>query len=64
MRQLTKFEIGLDERGFVLTLKDDDGQPSQWSASAEVMEQVIDALDDLLGEAADEVEETYQKPLG
>ena len=64
MRRLTKFEIGLEERGFVLTLRDDGGQASQWAASAEVMEQLIDALDDLLGEDAAASEETYQKPLG
>ena len=63
MRQLTQFDIRLEAEGFVLTLMDDGGQTTELAASPEAMEQLIDSLDALLGEAGDD-EETYQKPLG
>lgn len=66
MRRLTRFDIRLEDDGFVLTLVDDGGQTNELAASPEAMEQLIDSLDALLGEAAedDEEEATYQKPLG
>lgn len=70
MRQLTRFSISVREEDFVLHLEDDAGEATEFAASPEQLDAVIDALDELLSEneeeifGADEDAETYQKPLG
>ncbi|MGH6911302.1 MAG: hypothetical protein ACREE0_11690 [Phenylobacterium sp.] len=48
MRQLAKFAIDVRETDFVLRLTDDSGEVSEFSASVEQMDLVIDALNDLM----------------
>lgn len=72
MRQLKRFSISVREQDFVLHLEDDTGQATEYAASPEQLDTVIDALDELLSEneedlfEVDEEDEgpTYQKPLG
>jgi hypothetical protein len=70
MRQLAKFSISVRETDFVLHLEDDAGQALDFAASPEQLDNVIDALDELLSEdeeemfAAEDEAQTYQKPLG
>jgi acyl-CoA reductase-like NAD-dependent aldehyde dehydrogenase len=69
MRQLAKFSISVREEDFVLHLVDDAGEASEFAASPEQLDAVIDALDELLSENEEELFEvedgdTYQKPLG
>jgi len=71
MRQLAKFSISVREEDFVLHLVDDAGEATEFSASPEQLDAVIDALDELLAEneedlfeVDDEDSPTYQKPLG
>ena len=72
MRQLTRFSIDVREEDFVLRLEDDSGQATEYSASPEQLDAVIDALDELLSENEEDLFEvddegdgaTYQKPLG
>jgi len=70
MRQLAKFSISVREEDFVLHLVDDAGEATEFAASPEQLDAVIDALDELLAENEEdlfEVEDegpTYQKPLG
>lgn len=70
MRQLARFTISVREEDFVLHLVDEAGETTEFAASPEQLDLVIDALDDLLSESEEdpfEVEDaspTYQKPLG
>jgi len=69
MRQLAKFSISVREEDFVLHLEDDAGEATEFAASPEQLDAVIDALDELLSENEEELfevedGETYQKPLG
>ena len=49
MRQLVGFNISVRDTDFLLEITDDTGQVTELSASAEQLDLVIDALDDLLG---------------
>jgi hypothetical protein len=70
MRQLAKFSISVREEDFVLHLEDDAGVATDFAASPEQLDAVIDALDELLSENEEDVFEVeedvavYQKPLG
>jgi hypothetical protein len=70
MKQLARFSISVREEDFVLHLEDDSGQKTEFAASPEQLDAVIDALDDLLSENEEDLfeveddEPTYQKPLG
>jgi hypothetical protein len=73
MRQLKRFSISVREDDFVLHLEDDSGQATEYAASPEQLDAVIDALDELLSENEEELFEVdaaeddganYQKPLG
>ena len=70
MRQLAKFSITVREEDFVLHLEDDAGQATDFAASPEQLDAVIDVLDELLSENDEDVFEVeedipiYQKPLG
>lgn len=70
MRQLAKFSISVREEDFVLHLVDDAGEATDFAASPEQLDAVIDVLDELLSENEEEIlgdeDElpTYQKPLG
>ena len=52
MRQLTKFAIDVRETDFILRLTDDEGEVTEFAASVDQLDQVIDAFNDLM--AADE----------
>ena len=54
MQQLAKFAIEVRETDFVLTLEDEAGQATQYSATPEQLDAVIDALDELLSEDEEE----------
>ena len=68
MRQLTNFDITLREDDFVLRLEADSGETLEFAAPPEQMENIIDKLNDLLGDEDDDEAEAsgdiYQKPLG
>lgn len=68
MRHLAKFSISVREEDFVLQLVDESGQAYDFATSPEQLDNVIDALDDLLSEDDDLDEDddavAYQKPLG
>ena len=70
MRQLARFSISVREEDFVLHLEDDSGETTEFAASPEQLDAVIDALDDLLSENEEDLFEVeddapvYQKPLG
>jgi len=70
MRQLAKFSISVRAEDFVLHLVDDAGEATDFAASPEQLDAVIDALDELLAENEEDLFEvdddgpTYQKPLG
>ena len=51
MRQLSKFAIEVRTNDFVLRLTDDDGEVTEFATSAETLDQVIDAFNDLMAEA-------------
>lgn len=51
MKQLTKFAIEVRTNDFVLRLTDDDGEVVEFATSAEQLDQVIDAFNDLMAEA-------------
>lgn len=55
MRQLAKFAISIREEDFVLHLEDDAGEKMDFAASPEQLDAVIDALDELLAEAEEDV---------
>jgi len=54
MKQLAKFAIEIRTNDFVLRLTDDDGEVAEYAASAEVLDQAIDAFNDLMEEAEGE----------
>lgn len=56
MRQLAGFNISVRDTDFLLEIIDDTGQVTELSASAEQLELVIEALDELLGEDGDTIE--------
>jgi hypothetical protein len=69
MRQLAKFSITVREEDFVFHLMDDAGQTTDFAASPDQFDAVIDTLDELLSENEEGVveledEDIYQKPLG
>jgi hypothetical protein len=70
MKKLTRFTITVREEDFVLHLEDDTGQTTEFATPPEQLDEIIDALDELLSEEDDdeglelEEAETYQKPLG
>ncbi|MET0273988.1 MAG: hypothetical protein ABW360_13460 [Phenylobacterium sp.] len=68
MKQLARFTITVREEDFVLTLVDDTGESVDYATSADQLDLVIDALDELLSEEDDLDEDgeaaAYQKPLG
>jgi len=51
MRRLAKFAVEVRLNDFVLRLTDDDGEVAEFQSSAEQLDQVIDALNDLMAEA-------------
>ena len=55
MRQLAKFAISIRDEDFVLHLEDDAGEKMDFAASPEQLDAVIDALDELLAEAEEDV---------
>ena len=57
MRQLAGFNITVRDTDFVLEIVDDTGQVTELSASAEQLDLVINALDDLLVEDDDALED-------
>lgn len=65
MRQLAKFAISVRETDFVLHLEDDAGQTTEFAASPEQLDAVIDALDELLSENEEdffEVDDEDERP--
>jgi len=68
MKTLAGFSITVREEDFVLHLVDDAGETTEFATPPEQLDAIIDALDDLLSEADEELDdeeaETYQKPLG
>ena len=54
MKQLAKFTIEVREEDFVLHLEDETGQATDYSATPEQLDAVIDALDELLSEGEEE----------
>jgi hypothetical protein len=57
MRQLAKFAVEVRLNDFVLRLTDDNGDVVEFQSSAEQLDQVIDALNDLMAEAATDEDE-------
>ncbi|WP_309088111.1 hypothetical protein [Phenylobacterium sp.] len=55
MRQLAKFSISIRDEDFVLHLEDDAGEKMDFAASPEQLDAVIDALDELLAEAEEDI---------
>lgn len=51
MKQLAKFEIEVRTNDFVLRLTDDEGDVTEFASSAEALDQVIDAFNDLMADA-------------
>ena len=70
MKQLAKFTITVREEDFVLSLVDDNGETTEYAAAPGVLDEIIDALDELLSEEDDDLValegdgDSYQKPLG
>ena len=56
MKQLAKFAIEVRTNDFVLRLTDDDGDVVEFASSAEQLDQMIGAFNDLMAEAGDEEE--------
>lgn len=54
MKQLSKFTLEVRETDFVLRLTDDDGDVVEFASSADQLDQVIDAFNDLMAEAVDD----------
>jgi hypothetical protein len=54
MRQLAKFAIEVRTNDFVLRLTDDDGEVTEFEASAEQLDLVIAAFNDLMDEVEDD----------
>lgn len=55
MKQLAKFAISVRAEDFVLHLEDDAGEKMDFAASPEQLDAVIDALDELLAEAEEDI---------
>lgn len=51
MKHLAKFAIEVRANDFVLRLTDEDGEVVEFASSAEQLDQVIDAFNDLMAEA-------------
>lgn len=54
MKQLTKFDIEVRTNDFVLRLTDDEGEVVEFASSADVLDQVVEAFNDLMDEAEDD----------
>jgi hypothetical protein len=54
MKQLAKFSIDIRENDFVLTLVDNDGEVTEFATSVDQLDQVIDAINDLVASSEDE----------
>jgi hypothetical protein len=54
MQQLAKFAIEVRAEDFLLTLEDEAGNATQYSATPEQLDAVIDALDELLSDGEEE----------
>jgi hypothetical protein len=54
MRQLSKFAIDVRETDFILRLTDQTGDVTDFVASVEQLDLVIDALNDLMASGDDE----------
>lgn len=54
MKQLAKFEIEVRANDFVLRLVDDEGEVTELASSAEQLDLVIGAFNDLMHEVEDE----------
>jgi hypothetical protein len=54
MKQLSKFAIEVRETDFVLRLTDDDGEVIEFASSADQLDLVIEAFNDLMAEAEDD----------
>ena len=57
MKQLAKFAIEVRTNDFVLRLTDDDGEVVEFASSADQLDQVIDAFNDLMHELDEEADE-------
>lgn len=57
MKQLAKFAIEVRTNDFVLRLTDDDGEVVEFASSADQLDQVIDAFNELMHEAEDDDED-------
>jgi hypothetical protein len=51
MKQLANFTIEVRATDFILRLTDDEGEVVEFSSSAEKIDQVIEAFNDLMAEA-------------
>ena len=51
MKQLSKFAIEVRTNDFVLRLTDADGDVAEYATSVDALDEVIDALNDLMDEA-------------
>ena len=54
MKQLTKFTIDIRENDFLLRLVDDEGGVTEFATSVDQLDQVIDAINDLVASGDDE----------
>lgn len=54
MKQLANFAIEVRETDFVLRLTDDNGGVTEFASSAEQLDQVIDAFNDLMTDDGEE----------
>lgn len=54
MKQLAKFTIDVREEDFILRLEDETGEATEYSATPEQLDAVIDALDEMLSEGEEE----------
>jgi hypothetical protein len=54
MKQLAKFAIEVRTNDFVLRLTNDDGEVVEFASSADQLDQMIDAFNDLMAEAEGE----------
>lgn len=62
MRQLAKFSISVREEDFVLHLVDADGEATDFACPPDQLDEVIDALDELLSENEDDLFEEEEGP--
>jgi cell fate (sporulation/competence/biofilm development) regulator YlbF (YheA/YmcA/DUF963 family) len=54
MKQLAKFSIDIRENDFVLRLVDDEGDVAEFATSVDQLDQVIDAINDLVASGEEE----------